>query len=257
MKKLISNENSIEITYENFYRTILSEFKGSFKGQEMPSSLKEFDILVNHKKSYLFEELDVNLTASKQKKARNIIAKMIWDLRNGYQSIKGTWDNIIDRYIQALNESKKMPLEVILVKDNCEDLLLKLKDSSNLDTSIKRYGFKNENEMLLQYEELDNDSHFEEMEESYEAILNTAFFASEVAVDTGNVSCGGSMGFGDSLSDVEYLKSSFGISFIGDHDGYYAVDSSDSAILAVKMIRLSDERIDGMITMLNSLKKDF
>jgi len=244
-----------EITYDNLYHSIIQHFRNTLNDDNFPTTLKEFDLLVAKKIIYLHEDLDINLTSKKINISRNIVAKFLWDLKGGYKQIKGTWNNIIDSKINALNNSKNMPLEVILFKDMNEDIFLKLKNDSPLDVKFNKNGFINESSLILNYEELESNSDFEVMSSEYEYLLYSAFFASEVAIDIGNSSYGTSMGLGNPSRDQKYLQDTFGVSF-ANYD-YYSANSSESPIIGIKMIRPSDERINELTLMLNNLKKDF
>lgn len=257
MKTLINVEPKVQPTTQNVIKNIERAFSSIHS--DIPKSLKELDEIVEAKKVYLLEELDINLTKKKQKTARNLMLKLFWDIKGGHQQIQGQWHNAVDKMIKDLEESKKHPKEIILCKDLNEDLLLRLKDNSNLDISFDKRGFNNPDELSLCVDDLSISDDFEEMNLEFERFISETYFATEMVVNSGEFSCGSSDGFGNCEDDINWIQDYHKIQFIGNRhsDGYYALSSDSNTIVVVKIVRMSDELIDETIESLHEVKKRF
>lgn len=257
MKKLINTESKVKPTTKNAIINIERTFSSIHS--DIPKSLKELDEIVEVKKAYLLEELDINLTNKKQKTARNLMLKMLWDIKGGYQQIQGQWHNAVDKMIENLEKAKQHPEEIILCKDLNEDLLLKLKDSSTLDVSFDKRGFNNPDELSLCVEELSSSDDFEEINLDFENLIREAYFATEMVVNAGEFSCGSSDGFGNCEDDIDWIQDYHKIQFIGNRhsDGYYALTGDSNTIVVIKIVRMSDKQINETIEALKDVKKRF
>ena len=260
MKTLIQENYAKTIAVTDFKSVIETSFQNKFEGTKIPTNLKDFDLLVEEKKSHLLEILHINLTSKKQRVARNLVAKFLWNAKNGYSSIQGTWRNLIDEKIEYIKQSKNMPESMILVKDTNDDILYKLRESSNIDVQIEKRNFKNIQNLQVDEIFINDDlfqKHYEEMTSEYEAIMNSTYFLSEMAVDIGYISYGQNQGFGSKFEDFKYIKETFGISVLNHGTTYHAVNDSEQPIVILKLVRSPNKDIQNLIQKLEEMKELF
>lgn len=215
---------------------VVAEVKNKY-GSDFPCTLKELDDFFAPKKPKL--ERHTSLSFSKKKdKFRDLMCDLFFDI-DGYQAFEGIWHKAFN---EALSEVEKaintLPETMYFSRCDSEETLFLLEDM-DLDLSIGKYCFESSNQLRVDSQNHEYNDGWRELSRLENNLVCSAFVATNIAIDTGTSSCGGSSGFGDMHSDIEYIENTYGLNFAGNHSNYHSVTSDDQSIVIIEARRPS------------------
>jgi hypothetical protein len=225
-KKLIENDKPVALastkTIENcLYENINS--KGNKSAFPLPVTTSELTALIERKKAPLSDIYGITVTSKSKNKARDFICRMLLELDGGYQQLKGIWIKEYKAMLESLYAAKSMPDSLCMTFDYEECQWVCINDNADLSATRKKWRIEKN---IFQPEE--NEKVWKFVSGKEKNVISNVYAASQIVVSTHSAD----MGLGNAEQDLTYIKSQFGINFIGNANvDYHSFSASEDAIV--------------------------
>lgn len=214
---------------------VVAQVKSQY-GSSFPTTQAELDAYFEPKKAKIERHTSLNF-AKKKDKFRDMMCDLFFDI-DGYQAFKGIWVKAFNDALPIINQAiDSLPETVFLSRCDHNDVLVLLEDMS-INLEIGRHEFIDVNPIVVNSEDDEYMDGWRNLTSEEDDMLSMAYMATNIAVDTGHSSCGGSQGFGSLHDDARYINDNFGLGYIGDHSNYHAVTCEENAVMIIEAKRV-------------------
>ncbi len=225
-----------------------------------PTSIEKLDVLSERTKSGLERFLDVKLTDKRKNKTRDLTCFFELGLNDGLQQLSHIWSKVASSMAAELELAKVMPEQMYLTYCTATETLFMVTEPEKHNFVMNKRGLEcSPNQYLFQAngDEPHECPDLTMLESGQCDALVSAYHLVDIAVESGDISCGGGLGLGNESQDLDYLQSQFGLEpakYQKDCEPFnYFAASSDTDVMVMLVNRPSNETIDEMLSQLYGL----